>query len=102
MIRFVEIINTTDKNPRMERIAIPAYRMGEVWINERFVVNVREHEGYNQLLKEGRLPPELDTKHTFTAITVNEGGYTSTHVVVGDVAAVAARLSKDRSMLLKG
>ena len=36
MIRFVEVINRTEKNPRMERTAKLAYDLGEVWINEKY------------------------------------------------------------------
>ena len=102
MIRFVEILNRTDKNPRMERVAIPQFELGEVWINEKYVVNVREHTGYSSLLKEGRLGVSLDTSHRFTTITLNEGGRSSSHTVVGDPMTVANKLSRDRSQLLKG
>ena len=57
MIRFIEIINKTEKNPRLERTAIPQFDMQEVWINEKFVVNLREATGYNKLLREQQLPP---------------------------------------------
>ena len=45
MIRFVEIINQTRFNPRMERTAVPQFSMGEVWINEKYVVSIREATG---------------------------------------------------------
>ncbi len=32
MIRFVEVLNKTDKNPRMERVASLEFELGEVWI----------------------------------------------------------------------
>ena len=102
MIRFVEIINRTDKNPRMERTAKPRFELGEVWINEKFVVNVREHVGYNNLLEEGRMGVDLDSSHRFTTITLNEGGRSSSHTVVGDPMTVASKLSRDRAQLLKG
>ena len=40
MIRFIEVVNTTSKNPRMERTAIPQFELKEVWINEKHVVNL--------------------------------------------------------------
>ena len=55
MIRFVEVLNKTDKNPRMERVATLRFELGEVWINEKYVVNVRPHVGYDSLLKEGKM-----------------------------------------------
>jgi len=102
MIRFVELVNETSFNPRTERTAIPAFSLGEVWINETFVVSVRQATGYKKLLKEGRLPPDLDKKHEFTAITTNTGGLTETHIVVGEISAVATRLHRDMRTLLKG
>tara|TARA_A100001515_G_C4521685_1_gene193743 strand:- start:156 stop:464 length:309 start_codon:yes stop_codon:yes gene_type:complete len=102
MIRFVEILNKTDKNPRMERVAVPQFELGEVWINEKYVVNVREHIGYNNLLKEGRLSVGLDSSHRFTTITLNEGGRSTNHTVIGDPATVANKLSRDKAQLLKG
>ncbi len=102
MVRFVEVVNRTDKNPRMERTAKLSYELGEVWINERYVVNIREHAGYNRMLQEGRLNIGLDMGHRFTAVTLNEGGNSTTHVVVGDVGSVAGKLSNQRAHLLKG
>ena len=102
MIRFVEVVNKTDKNPRMERTARLAYELGEVWINEKYVVNIREHQGYNRMLQEGRLKLGLDMGHRFTAVTINEGGKSTTHVVVGDAATVAKKLTPRDSRLLKG
>ena len=102
MIRFVEVINRTDKNPRMERVSTPRFELGEVWINEKFVVNVREHVGYNNLLQEGRMGVDLDPNHRFTTIVLNEGGSSSSHTVVGDPSTVANRLSRQSSQLLKG
>jgi hypothetical protein len=103
MIRFVEIVNCTTFNPRLERTAIPEFSMGEVWINEKYVVNIQPSVAYKQLLAEGRLPADLGEAHEFTAITVNAGETTKTHVVVGEAAFVAARLQsiKERQ-LLKG
>lgn len=51
MIRFVEVINKTDKNPRLERVSVPQFELSEVWINEKYVVQVRPHTGYDRLLK---------------------------------------------------
>ena len=102
MIRFVEIINQTHFNPRMERTAVPQFSMGEVWINENYVVSVREATGYRALLKEGRLPADLDKDHRFTTVITNNGTLTETHVVVGDPGHVARRLNRDGPQLLKG
>ena len=102
MIRFVEVVNKTDKNPRMERVATLRFELGEVWINEKYVVNIRPHHGYDSLLKEGKIGLGLDQGHRFTTVIVNEGGKSSTHVVLGDPSEVATRLTENRSQLLKG
>ena len=103
MIRFIELVNETDFNPRMERTAVPRYSMGEVWINETYVVSVRPAPEYRKMLLEGRLPTELDAKHQFTAVTINEGSISRTHVVVGDISQIANRLQTNKErQLLKG
>jgi len=102
MIRFIEIVNRTDYNPKMERTSQPRFTVGEVWINENYVVNVREAKGYKSLLAEGLLPDDLDNSHTFTTVTTNNGSVTETHVVVGSPTAVAQRLNKETMTLLKG
>jgi len=102
MIRFVEVINKTDRDPRMERVATPQFELGEVWINEKYVVNVRPHQGYDTLLREGKIGLGLDQAHRFTTVVVNEGGRSTTHIVLGDPSEVATRLTNNRSQLLKG
>lgn len=102
MIRFIEVVNETSFDSRTERTASPSFSLGEVWINETYVVSVREATGYKKLLKEGRLPSDLDVDHQFTAITTNSGTLSETHVVVGDLSSVAKRLRCDTRTLLKG
>ena len=102
MIRFVEVKNETEFNSRLERTAQLNFTLGEVWINEKYVVEVRSAGGYEKLLAEGRLPADLSPTHKFTAITLNQGNGTETHIVVGDATTVAQRLSPDEKRLLKG
>ena len=102
MIRFIAVVNETDFNPRLERTSTPRFSLGEVWINEQYVVTIREAVGYKSLIAEGLLPPDLDANHQFTIVTTNNGSKTDSHVVVGSPQAVAERLNKDRSRLLKG
>jgi len=102
MIRFTEVINNTDFNPRMERTANVTFSVAEVWINEKYVVNVRPAPGYKKLLREGRIRGGLDLQHEFTSITTNNGGETQTHVVIGETNMVAQRLSRMGRELLKG
>tara|TARA_R110002051_G_scaffold83864_1_gene148672 strand:+ start:270 stop:578 length:309 start_codon:yes stop_codon:yes gene_type:complete len=102
MIRFIEVVNTTDHNPRMERTAKGSFTLGEVWINEEYVVSVRDAPGYKKLLAEGSLPSDLEQHHAFARIITNNGNVSEAHIVVGTPQAVAARLNKDIPQLLKG
>ena len=86
----------------MERTAEPRFHMGEVWINEKYVVSVQEALGYKSLLREGLLPEGLENAHSFTTITTHHGSKTETHVVVGSPELVATRLGGTESTLLKG
>jgi len=102
MIRFIEVINRTDFNPRLERTSTPRFTVSEVWINEKYVVSVREAVGYRALLKEGLLPSDLSPSHAFTSVITNNGNLTETHVVVGSPEGVADLLSPGAKTLLKG
>jgi len=103
MIRFIEVVNRTDWNPRMERTATPRFTLGEIWINPRYVINIREAHGYKSLLSEGQLPQDLEEGHNFTIVTINEGETTATHIVVGSPTTVATRLEYRKGPeLLKG
>jgi len=102
MIRFIEVINETNFQPRMERTAKPRFALGEVWINENYVVSIREATAYKSLLREGQLPQDLNEGHSFTLVTTNNGNLTENHVVVGTPSSVAGRLNRDTKTLLKG
>lgn len=102
MIRFTEVINRTDFNPRMERTAHVNFSVAEVWINEEYVVSVRPAPAYKQMLREGRIYGDLNKEHDFTTITTHNGSTTANHVVIGEINAVAQRLNRDRRELLKG
>ncbi|MAH48840.1 hypothetical protein CMI37_23635 [Candidatus Pacearchaeota archaeon] len=101
MIKFVEVVNETTFNSRLERVAVPQFSLKEVWINEKYVVNLRAAPGYDKLLREGRLG-ELHSGHDFTLVTVQQGGLQESYVVVGAVAEVAGKLNQDRRTLLRG
>ena len=102
MIRLVEVVNITDHNPRMERTAKVKFTLREIWLNEEYVVSIREATGYKKLLSEGRLPADLEGAHSFTALTTNNGNVSETHIVVGSPGVVAGRLNKNTHQLLKG
>jgi hypothetical protein len=94
MVRFVEIVRNSSRE----------YSLREVWINENFVVKVEESAQYQELLREGKLPADLNNSHRFSAVTINEGGAGNSHTVIGDVRVVAHKLCPGASAqtLLKG
>ena len=102
VIRFTEVVNQTEFNPRMERTAALDFAIREVWINPAHVANLREAPGYQKLLQEGRLPTDLDLQHRFTAITTMTGNIEEVYVVVGDMKTISNRLSANQTRLLKG
>jgi len=97
MIRFIEVV----EEQRDHRTA-PTFTLAEVWINENYVVSVREAREYKSLLKEGLLPSDLDRDHSFTTVVTNNGQVTEAHVVVGSPTTVATRFQGDTRTLLKG
>lgn len=102
MIRFIEVVNHRNSNPQVEGNSASRFTLGEVWINEDYVVSIREALGYRSLLEEGLLPPDLENHHVFTTVVINNGLRTESYVVVGNPVTVAGRLSKDTQTLLKG
>ena len=102
MIRFIEVVSPTGFHSQMERSGDPNFTLAEVWINEDYVVSIREAPAYKSLLKEGRLPSDLEGPHSFTRVTTHNGHVSETYVVVGSPAVVAGRLSHDKKTLLKG
>ena len=94
MIKFVEIIDDVT--------AFSKFTLSDVWINEKYVVSIREARDYRTLLREGMLPPDLSESHVFSTVTTNNGHITATHVVVGAPSSVAIKLNHDKKTLLKG
>ena len=84
MIRLVEVVGSQSRS----------FALHEVWINEEFVIKVESEPKYANLLAEGRLPPDLGDTHQFSRVTISEGQDTTVHVVVGDVATIASKISK--------
>ncbi len=102
MIKFVEVVNETEFNPRLERTAIPRFTLSELWVNEDAVVTIRQAPGYKKLLRDSRVGQELHEDHSFTSLTLNNCGVMETHIVVGDPSTVASRLNRENRTLLKG
>jgi hypothetical protein len=102
MIKFVEVVNETEFNSRLERTAVPRFTLSELWVNEDTIVTIREATGYKKLLRASAAGEELHEDHSFTSLTLNNCGIMETHVVVGAPSTVASRLNKETRTLLKG
>ena len=102
MIRFIEVVNETTTDLHLKDSPSSKFVLGEVWINEKYVVSVREARGYSSLLQEGFLPSDLSEGHSFTMVVTNNGQVTQSHVVVGTPVSVASRLHPVEKELLKG
>lgn len=96
MVKFIELVADNT------RPSTSNFSLGEVWVNENYVIKLRAAPTYEMLLQEGRLPDHLDANHQFTAITTNNGANTETHIVVGEITGVAKKLNCDSRTLLKG
>tara|TARA_R110000803_G_scaffold33696_1_gene73724 strand:- start:108 stop:416 length:309 start_codon:yes stop_codon:yes gene_type:complete len=102
MVRFIQVLNETSVNPRMERRAVPSFSIGEIWLSPQHVVSIKEAQGYKKLLEEGHLAGNLHSNHQFTAVIVNSGNISQTHIVIGSPETVAERLNYNPTRLLKG
>jgi len=78
------------------------YLLRTVFINPDYVVCLREDNDTTNLLKEGRLPEDLDARQSFTRVSINKGTYGQDIVVVGPVEEIYKRLDFQKKQLLKG
>jgi len=95
-VQFVEIYNVSGTG------TIKDYAVRTVYLNPDHVVCLREDNRVEHLLREGRLPKDLDARQQFTAITLNKGTYGQEITVVGLISDVHQKLFRDNRMLLRG
>jgi hypothetical protein len=102
MVKFIEVVSNWKGTSSLRKSDVASYSLSEVWINENYVVSLKEASRYRALLQDGKLPGDLDPDHDFTTITTNHTGVAETRVVVGGMSAVAAELNGTPAKLLKG
>jgi hypothetical protein len=78
------------------------YTLKEIFVNPEHVVCLREDYHTLQLLQEGRLPDNLDTRQKFTKVQMNRGSTGLDVIVVGCPSVVEEKLNVSRRVLLKG
>ena len=78
------------------------YMLREVYVNPKHIVAMRQDDRMNSVLKEGKLPDQLDQRQDFTKLYVDRGNTGIDITVVGDLNTVKEKLGLDSKSLLKG
>ncbi len=78
------------------------FRLTEVYVNPEHVVAMREDERMTQVLREGKLPENLDDRQSFTKIYIDRGHTGIDMTVVGDIQQIKEKLGLNKRTLLKG
>ena len=97
-VQLVEIFDRNEGNTERGQ----AYSVRTIYINPTHVVCIRESYDMSTLLKEGRLPAELDTRQEFTTLSLNKGTYGQDVIVIGSVNEIHKKLHKNQRHLLQG
>jgi alkanesulfonate monooxygenase SsuD/methylene tetrahydromethanopterin reductase-like flavin-dependent oxidoreductase (luciferase family) len=78
------------------------YKLREVYVNPDHVIMLREDAHTTRLLQEKRLPENLDSRQSFTRLTMQRGSSGTEIVVVGTPDTIREKLFKAKAELLKG
>ena len=78
------------------------YNLRNIAINPSHVICVTEEPKMKMMLEEGRLPKGLDSRCSFSRVTVNRGNTGTDVVVVGSPEQVLEKLEKYEKRLLQG
>jgi hypothetical protein len=81
--------------------SISGYHLGEIYINPKHVVAMRQDDKMTRVLREGSLP-ELDERQSFTKLYVDRGHTGIDITVVGDLQHIKEKLGLNKKTLLKG
>jgi hypothetical protein len=82
--------------------SLSGYHLGEVYINPKHVVAMRQDDRMLSVLKEGKLPGGLDENQRFTKLYVDRGQSGIDITVVGDLNHIKEKLGINRKTLLRG
>jgi hypothetical protein len=77
------------------------YYLREVFVNNEYVVMVREEHQMKSLNEQGILTEGLSKDHRFSKITIDKGTTGTDIVVIGDPNTVETALNK-RSYVIRG
>ena len=82
--------------------SLTEYRMREIYVNPKHIVAMRQDDRMSSVLKEGKLPDELDNRQIFTKLYVDRGNTGIDVTVVGDLNTIKEKLGLGNRSLLKG
>jgi hypothetical protein len=95
-VKFVEVYDCGVGTTRR------SYSLRSVFINPDYVVCLREDIDTNNLLREGKLPGDLDERQVFTCVSINKGTYGQDIIVVGPIEETYKKLNIEKRQLLRG
>ena len=78
------------------------YSLRNIYINPLHVVCLREDVSLGRLLREGRLIDGLDTRQSFTQVTLSRANVQEDIVVVGSIDEINRKLNIDNREILRG
>tara|TARA_R110002073_G_scaffold133706_1_gene281183 strand:+ start:78 stop:353 length:276 start_codon:yes stop_codon:yes gene_type:complete len=82
--------------------SLTEYRIREIYVNPKHIVAMRQDDRMSSVLKEGKLPNELDNRQVFTKLYVDRGNTGIDVTVVGDLNTIKEKLGLGNRSLLKG
>jgi hypothetical protein len=98
MIRLIEIKKST-YDRQGENVQ---YKLEEVWINPKSVLQIRPDASMKNNLQAGYLPQDLDSRQEFSRVHVGGGNSVSVMTVVGSPPTVIEKMDTANKQLLKG
>ena len=101
VVKLIEVYETTRAHSNETN---RSYSLREVFINPQQVVCLREATHYKKLLKEGKLPTDLDGRQAFTHVFLNRGQTGLDLIVVGAPGMVENKIKQNNpdKKVLKG
>jgi hypothetical protein len=98
MIKLIEICESL----RAAKASKKSYTLREIYVNPKHVISLREEIAYKQKLAEGTLPDDLDSRQSFTRVTLDKGHSGLDVVVVGSPGIIESKLKGGKKELLHG
>jgi hypothetical protein len=98
----MSIVKLVEVSKSSSVVSGAGYTLREIFVNPEHVVCLREDYYTQQLLVEGKLPNNLDTRQKFTKVQLNRGSTGLDVIVVGCPSIIEEKLNFSNRVLLKG